>query len=163
MSFIEPFRYDLRFLMMKDIIYSMRKDRIVLVVIASFFLLSCGIYKIDVQQGNLITQDLINQVKPHMTKRQVQYILGTPLTVNPFHKNRWDYIFTNQPGDEERTRQQVSLVFKDDQLVVIDGDLKPGTTPVLVPKKDVDIIVPKRNIEKTVLEKITSLFDFSDD
>ena len=141
----------------------MRKDRIVLIVIACFFLLSCGIYKIDVQQGNMITQDLINQVKPQMTKRQVQYILGTPLTVDPFHKNRWVYLFTNQPGGEERTQQQVSLIFKDDKLTAIDGVLKPGTLTVLAPKKDVDIIVPKRNLEKTVWEKITSIFDFSDD
>ncbi len=138
----------------------MRKDRIVLTLIASFFLISCGIYKVDVQQGNMITQDLINQVKPHMTKRQVQYILGTPLTVDPFRKDRWDYIFTNQPGGEDRTRQQVSLVFKDNKLGAIEGDLKPGTLTVLEPKKDVDIIVPKRDIEKTVFEKITSIFDF---
>lgn len=138
----------------------MRKDRIVLTLIASFFLLSCGIYKVDVQQGNMITQDLINQVKPHMSKRQVQYILGTPLTVDPFRKDRWDYIFTNQPGGEDRTRQQVSLIFKDNKLGAIEGDLKPGTLTVLEPKKDVDIIVPKRNIEKTVFEKITSIFDF---
>ncbi len=141
----------------------MRKDRIVLLLIASKFLLSCGIYTVDVQQGNMITQDLINQVTPHMTKRQVQYILGTPLTVDPFHKNRWDYLFTNKPGDEERTRQQVSLIFKDDKLTVINGDLKPGALTVLAPKKDVDIIVPKRNLEKTILEKITSMFDFSED
>ena len=138
----------------------MRKDRIVLTLIASFFLLSCGIYKVDVQQGNMITQDLINQVKPHMSKRQVQYILGTPLTVDPFRKDRWDYIFTDQPGGEDRTRQQVSLIFKDNKLGAIEGDLKPGTLTVLEPKKDVDIIVPKRNIEKTVFEKITSIFDF---
>lgn len=138
----------------------MRKDRIVLTLIASFFLLSCGIYKVDVQQGNMITQDLINQVKPHMSKRQVQYILGTPLTVDPFRKDRWDYIFTDQPGGEDRTRQQVSLIFKDNKLGAIEGDLKPGTLTVLEPKKDVDIIVPKRDIEKTVFEKITSIFDF---
>jgi outer membrane protein assembly factor BamE len=138
----------------------MRKDRIVLTLIASFFLLSCGIYKVDVQQGNMITQDLINQVKPHMSKRQVQYILGTPLTVDPFRKDRWDYIFTDQPGGEDRTRQQVSLIFKDNKLGAIEGDLKPGTLTVLEPKRDVDIIVPKRDIEKTVFEKITSIFDF---
>lgn len=138
----------------------MRKDRIVLTLIASLFLLSCGIYKVDVQQGNMITQDLINQVKPHMSKRQVQYILGTPLTVDPFRKDRWDYIFTDQPGGEDRTRQQVSLIFKDNKLGAIEGDLKPGTLTVLEPKKDVDIIVPKRDIEKTVFEKITSIFDF---
>jgi outer membrane protein assembly factor BamE len=138
----------------------MRKDRIVLTLIASLFLLSCGIYKVDVQQGNMITQDLINQVKPHMSKRQVQYILGTPLTVDPFRKDRWDYIFTDQPGGEDRTRQQVSLIFKDNKLGAIEGDLKPGTLTVLEPKRDVDIIVPKRDIEKTVFEKITSIFDF---
>ncbi|HFD13156.1 MAG TPA: outer membrane protein assembly factor BamE [Crenotrichaceae bacterium] len=141
----------------------MEKDRIVFTMIASFFLLSCGIYKVDVQQGNLINQDLINQVRPRMTKRQVQYVLGTPLTVDPFHKDRWDYLFTNQPGGEDITRQQVSLIFKNNKLSIIEGDLKPGTLTVLEPKKDVDIIVPKRKIEKTILEKITSLFGLLDD
>lgn len=141
----------------------MIKDRIVFTLIASLFLLSCGIYKIDVQQGNLISQDLINQVKPNMTKRQVQYILGTPLTVDPFHKDRWDYIFTNQPGGEDQTRQRVSLLFKDNRVVGVEGDLKPGTLTVLEPKKDVDIIVPKRKIEKTIFEKITSLFGLLDE
>ncbi|MCH9697481.1 MAG: outer membrane protein assembly factor BamE [Gammaproteobacteria bacterium] len=131
--------------------------------IASLILTSCGIFKIDVQQGNLVGQDLLNQVKPSMTKRQVQYILGTPLTVDPFRKDRWDYLFTNQPGGEDRSIQRISLVFSNDKLSLIEGDLKPGTVTVLEPKKDVDIEVPKRQIDKTILEKFTSLFGLLDD
>jgi outer membrane protein assembly factor BamE len=139
----------------------MRKDRIVLPLIASLFLFSCGIYKVDVQQGNLITQDLINQIKPRMSKRQVQYILGTPLTIDPFRQNRWDYVFTTQPGGEERIRQKIALIFDKDQLMTIEGDLKPGSQSTLTPNKTEDILVPKRNLQKTMLEKIESIFDFS--
>ena len=61
-------------------------------------LVSCSIYKLDVQQGNVVTQEAVNQLKPGMNKRQVRYIMGSPLLVDVFHQTRWDYVYTNQPG-----------------------------------------------------------------
>ena len=50
-------------------------------------------YKIDVQQGNYVTQDMVEKLKPGMTRSQVKFLLGTPLVVDPFRNDRWDYVY----------------------------------------------------------------------
>ena len=60
-----------------------------------------GVYKIDIQQGNVVTQDMIDQLRPGMTRRQVRFIMGNPLLVDTFHANRWDYLYSLQPGGGE--------------------------------------------------------------
>lgn len=84
-----------------------------------------GVYKIDIQQGNIIDQNMINQLKPGMTQTQVAYVMGLPLLPNSFDKNRWDYIYTLQPGGEQRTQQTLSLFFKNDKLIRFSGDFNP--------------------------------------
>ena len=61
-----------------------------------------GVYKIDIQQGNVVTQDMIDQLKPGMTRRQVRFIMGNPLITDTFHANRWDYLYSIQPGGGQR-------------------------------------------------------------
>ena len=61
-----------------------------------------GVYRINIQQGNDITQDMVSQLKPGMTKNQVAYVMGTPLIIDTFHPNRWDYIYSFHPGNGER-------------------------------------------------------------
>lgn len=85
-----------------------------------------GAYKIDVQQGNAITQEMVDQLRLGMSRSQVQYIMGAPLLEDSFNKDRWDYIDTNQPGGKKRTQKSMTLFFKDDLLKTINGDLKPG-------------------------------------
>ena len=75
-----------------------------------------GAYKIDIQQGNVITQSMIDQLKPGMTRTQVQYIMGTPLLQDTFGRNRWDYLYSNQPGDKPREQRTVTLYFHNDRL-----------------------------------------------
>lgn len=84
-----------------------------------------GAYKIDIQQGNVITQEMINQLRPGMTRAQVQYVMGTPLLEDTFNRNRWDYIYSLQPGGKDREQKTVTLLFQNDQLRSIQGDLKP--------------------------------------
>lgn len=57
-----------------------------------------GVYKIDIQQGNVVTQDMIDQLRPGMTRRQVRFIMGNPLIQDTFNTNRWDYLYSLQPG-----------------------------------------------------------------
>lgn len=83
------------------------------------------VYKLTVQQGNVLTQDLVNQLQPGMTKRQVRYALGTPLLVDVFHENRWDYIAEQTRGRKTLEHKHIALFFENDQLVRIEGDLKP--------------------------------------
>jgi len=56
-----------------------------------------GVYKIDIQQGNVVTQDMIDQLRPGMTRRQVRFIMGNPLLTDTFHADRWDYLYSIQP------------------------------------------------------------------
>ena len=82
-------------------------------------------YKIGIPQGNIITQDMVDQLRPGMTKRQVVFVMGTPLVRDPFHQNRWDYIYSYQPGGGERGQERVSVFFEDDLLVRFGGDFTP--------------------------------------
>lgn len=88
-----------------------------------------GVYKIDIQQGNVVTQDMIDQLRPGMTRRQVRFIMGNPLLTDTFHPNRWDYLYSLQPGGGERQQERIALNFNEnDQLVSLSGDFKPGVS-----------------------------------
>lgn len=83
-------------------------------------------YDIEKQQGNVVTQEMINQLKPGMTEEQVRFILGNPLIVDTFTPNRWDYVYNNKNVDEDEFQQQhVSLFFNQNRLTQIVGDLRP--------------------------------------
>ncbi|WP_263081911.1 outer membrane protein assembly factor BamE [Endozoicomonas sp. Mp262] len=88
-----------------------------------------GAYKIDIQQGNVITQEMVDQLKPGMTRNQVQYIMGTPLLEDTFDKDRWDFVYSIQPGGGKRTQKTLTIFFENDRLSSVRGDLKPGETP----------------------------------
>ncbi|MDJ0656238.1 MAG: outer membrane protein assembly factor BamE [Xanthomonadales bacterium] len=83
------------------------------------------IYKIDIQQGTMLDQDMVNDLKPGMTKRQVALVLGTPAIASPFHQDRWDYIQTYERRGEQITRKVLSLAFENNRLVKIEGDYMP--------------------------------------
>lgn len=120
-------------------------------------------YRPDIHQGNVITQEMVDQLKPGMSQRQVAYIMGAPLLVDPFHDERWDYLYSNQPGNEVRVQKNVTLIFKHDQLVQLQGDFRPGTLPSIEMKKDSSITVPTIPREKTLTQKFLSLFGVDDD
>lgn len=84
-----------------------------------------GVYKLDVQQGNIVTQDMVNQLKPGMNKRQVRYIMGTPLLMDSFNDNRWDYFYSLKNGRDELAQERLTLFFVDDQLVNMQGNFRP--------------------------------------
>lgn len=87
-----------------------------------------GVYRIPVQQGVVIEQDAISQLKPGMDKDQVRFIMGSPVIVDPFHSNRWDYLYTLQSGsDKVREQRRITLHFnEDEQLAYVDGDIVIG-------------------------------------
>ncbi len=89
-----------------------------------------GVYKVPVQQGNIITQDMIDQLRPGMTRRQVIFVMGTPMVRDPFHQDRWDYVYNYQPGGGARGQEMVTIYFEDDALTQITGDFKPGQDAV---------------------------------
>ncbi|MFK0571144.1 outer membrane protein assembly factor BamE [Endozoicomonas sp.] len=87
-----------------------------------------GAYKIDIQQGNVITQEMVDQLRPGLTRAQVQYVMGTPLLEDTFDRDRWDYVYSLQPGGKERDQKTVTLFFQNDQLSSIQGDFRPENT-----------------------------------
>ncbi len=82
-------------------------------------------YRMEIQQGNFISQTMVAQLKPGMTREQVRFILGTPLLVDPFHSNRWDYVFSRTPENSREHEQRRITVFfdKDGLLERVSGDV----------------------------------------
>ncbi len=85
------------------------------------------VYRIDIDQGNIITQEMVDQLKPGLTRDQVKYVMGSPLVVDPFHPDRWDYVYTLRKGDGSRKREQLSVFFRDDILISLSGDFLPAS------------------------------------
>ena len=85
-----------------------------------------GVYKISIPQGNIITQDMVDQLRPGMTRSQVQFVMGTPLIQDPFHQDRWDYLYSYQPGGGIRGQERVTIFFEDDVLSRVEGDYTPS-------------------------------------
>ncbi len=97
-----------------------------------------------------------------MNKRQVLYIMGSPMLADPFHQNRWDYIYSFQPGREPRLQKRITLLFANDHIVGIQGDFKPSTLPVAKVSEETTVDLPTRDIEKTLWEKITGAIGHED-
>jgi outer membrane protein assembly factor BamE (lipoprotein component of BamABCDE complex) len=96
--------------------------RVLILIISLFFsqfVVSCA-YKPDVQQGNTFEEKQLSQLKIGMTPQQVNFIMGTALLKDPFHKNRWDYIYTFAKNQGTAERRLLTLYFKSDRLSKID-------------------------------------------
>ena len=83
------------------------------------------VYKIDIQQGNEITSEMLMKLKPGMTKAQVRFALGTPLIQDTFHQERWDYVYVMRVYDVLVERRHVVLNFEDEKLKNITGEVIP--------------------------------------
>lgn len=103
------------------------------------------VYKIDVAQGNIIDANQLAQLAVGMPKRHVKVLLGTPLLQDPFHPERWDYIYNLQPGGEARQQRRVSLFFDaQDQLQRLEGDVvgQLRQTPLQITRAKTTVSVP---------------------
>ncbi|MGH8632530.1 MAG: outer membrane protein assembly factor BamE [Burkholderiales bacterium] len=83
-------------------------------------------YKMDVQQGNVVTQEMMARMQPGMTRSQVRFTLGTPLVVDPFRADRWDYVYLYMKQGVVTEQRRIVVVFKDDKLAHIEGDVVPA-------------------------------------
>ena len=77
------------------------------------------IHKIDVQQGNAVEVDKVEQLSIGMTKEQVRFLLGSPMLTDVFHPERWDYVYFLIPGYGEQERRHVSIIFNGDKVTEI--------------------------------------------
>ena len=85
-----------------------------------------GVYRINVEQGNVVTEEMVDQLRPGLNRRQVRYIMGTPLIEDSFHEDRWDYRYTLRNGNETLTETQLTLWFEGDELVRVEGPDAPN-------------------------------------
>lgn len=85
------------------------------------------IHKVTVQQGNIVNQEMIDQLRPGMTRSQVRYILGTPLLMDTFDQDRWDYYYSiKRPGKKE-VREKIAVFFDGNTLTHFTGDYLPSS------------------------------------
>lgn len=113
------------------------------------------IYRPEVQQGNLVTPEMVAQLKPGLDQAQVRYLLGTPMLNDVFHDNRWDYVYTHGFGSRPDVIRRVSLVFEDGRLAQIDSDLPPASAEqVAAQKKEVVVSVPDYEDNSTLFGKL---------
>ncbi len=81
------------------------------------------VYKVDVQQGTVITKEMAAQLRPGMTREQVRFVLGTSPLIDPFHANRWDYTYYFKPGSGTPVERRFTVFFDaNDKMVKFDGD-----------------------------------------
>ncbi len=100
-------------------------------------------YRIDVRQGNYVDQDMVSQLKRGMTREQVRFVLGSPLVVDMFRRDRWDYVYRFKPGSGEAEQRLISVFFVDDQLHHVEGDVQgEGVAPTAPSERSRVVEVP---------------------
>lgn len=106
-----------------------------LLLLLALQLAACGWlapYRIDIQQGNFVSQEMVAQLKRGMTRDQVRFVLGTPLVTDVFHANRWDYVYLLDRPGQPRVQRRLAVFFEDDKLARVEGDVvaaAAGTEP----------------------------------
>ena len=108
-----------------------RNTAAVLVALASLTLLgACGIripgvtpYKMEIQQGNYVTQEMVSALRSGMSKEQVRQAIGTPLLADAFHSERWDYIYYREDQAGNVDKRRLVVFFVDGKLARVDGDI----------------------------------------
>jgi outer membrane protein assembly factor BamE len=83
------------------------------------------VHRITIQQGNVMSQEMIDKLKPGMTRRQVAFIMGEPVMRNTFNDDRWDYVYSVMVPGFGTDIQRMSLFFEDDKLAYFSGDMAP--------------------------------------
>ncbi len=82
-------------------------------------------YRLDVRQGNFVTQEMVSQLKVGQTREQVRFVLGTPLLTDPFHDSRWDYVYRYDNGKGDVQQRRLSVYFDNNTLARVAGDVAP--------------------------------------
>ena len=99
------------------------------IFLAVLLVAGCNIftpYKMDIQQGNFVTQDMIAKLQLGMTRSQVRFALGTPLVVDPFRNDRWDYVYLYMKAGSVTEQRRFKVRFSEDKLARVEGDGVPA-------------------------------------
>ncbi len=107
------------------------------------------LYRIDVQQGNVVTQEMVETLKPGMTKSQVRFVMGSPLIVDAFRENRWDYVYLFREKGELVEQMRLTIFFEDEQLTHIENFMPFS---IDVPEPEPDLEEPESDSESSQAE-----------
>ncbi len=113
---------------------------LVLLLLAGCSSVPSLLYRIEIQQGNIITQELVDKLKPGMTRAQVRFVLGSPMISDAFHHNRWDYVYRLEQDGNLVEQRQLTVFFDDDKLVRFHGSFSPSIA--FAPPQPVDPTSP---------------------
>jgi len=135
-------------------------NRILVAVLVATAVTGCAMFRVEIQQGNAISKEQVAELEEGMSKREVRYVMGTPLVVDPFHeKTRWDYVYQYSPDlGTDFERRRVTLYFDGDTLQRIDSNFagmavaaspeEQGGTRVTQPTEAAEKGLFKRTLEK---------------
>ena len=84
------------------------------------------VHRITVQQGNVVSQEMVDKLKPGMTRRQVAFVMGEPVMRNSFNADQWDYVYTVLIPNVGHSEMRMSLYFENDLLARFSGDFAPS-------------------------------------
>ena len=101
-----------------------RKRLITIFAAGLMVVLNACVFRIDIQQGNVLEQEAIEQVEVGMSRSAVQFLLGTPMVADSFHRERWDYAYYMKRGrSRDIERRWLVVYFDDDEVIRLDLDL----------------------------------------
>ncbi len=119
---MQPFR------MMPKRVFAMRV-KLLPFFLALSLVAGCAPYKMDIRQGNFVTPEMRERLKTGMSRNQVRALLGEPLVTDPFHPDRWDYVYTFEHRRVVQEKQRLTLYFTGDTLSRIDDANMPPVPP----------------------------------
>jgi outer membrane protein assembly factor BamE len=118
----------------------------------------------DIEQGNILTPEMVALLEPGMSKRQVRFALGSPMLLDVFHQQRWDYLFSVKRRNEPIEIKRYSLYFKGDQLIRFGGDIEPADESESNQEtKELLVSVPDYDGDLGILEKLWYSLGFGED
>lgn len=95
----------------------------IFLMLMSLFVLSACVHKMDIEQGNVITPEMVSKLHTGMTEEQVKSVMGTPMLLNTFDDNRIDYVYTYKPAYGKFVEKNITLIFRNHRLQQISGNM----------------------------------------
>jgi len=139
----------------------MRNYLILPLIFISILLSACGSavpkmkpFKMEIQQGNVVTSKMLLQLRPGMTKSQVKFIMGTPLIIDSFHSNRWDYFYQMRQSGKVTEQRRVILDFEKELLARVRGDVVAQGTPGAEPGQDGNTLASAKSVNPTPVKQV---------
>ena len=111
------------------------------------------VHRPTIQQGNVLTQQMLDNLQPGMSRDQVRFLLGTPSLVDVFHADRWDYVYRLKKPGAEPVQKRLTLFFENDLLARVEGEYPPGVEGEAGDLEEVLVEVPDHDGSKGIVTR----------